>query len=206
MGAEARPVIEKALRDFGIETRLSAGVTSLDKSGLTLGNGERIDSETVIWAAGIRAAPLTAQIPAERDQFGGLLVDNALRVSTVAGVFATGDAAKAASDDIGNFALMSCQHATRLGAFAGNNATAELLGMPTTPYHQKGYVTCLDLGSAGALFTQGWDRKVKFVGEEAKKLKHEINTVWIYPPRPEQTAALASAEPERVTDVQAAWG
>jgi NADH dehydrogenase len=156
--------------------------------------------------ARIRAAPLTAQIPAARDQVGRLLVDNALRVSAVPGVFATGDAVKAASDDIGNFSLMSCQHATRLGAVAGNNAAAELLGMPTTPYHQKGYVTCLDLGSAGALFTQGWDRKVKFVGVAAKKLKHEINTVWIYLPRPERAAALASAEPERVTDVQAAWG
>src|SRR4051812_2743148 len=32
---------------------------------------------------------------------------------------------------------MSCQHATRMGAFAGNNAAAELLGAPTTPYHQE---------------------------------------------------------------------
>jgi NADH dehydrogenase len=33
-----------------------------------------------------------------------------------------------------------------MGAFAGNNAAAELLGVPTRPYHQKAYVTCLDLG------------------------------------------------------------
>ena len=62
-------------------------------------------------------------------------------------------------------------------------------------------MTCLDLGAAGALFTEGWDRKVKYVGEEAKKLKHEINTVWIYPPRAERAAALASAEPAHVTDL-----
>jgi NADH dehydrogenase len=73
----------------------------------------------VIWAAGVRAAPLTAQIPAERDNFGRLPVDRDLRVRTVPGVFATGDAARAASDDIGNYGLMSCQHATRMGAFAG---------------------------------------------------------------------------------------
>ncbi len=102
---------------------------------------------------------------------------------------------------IGNYALMSCQHATRMGAFAGNNAAAELLGVPTKPYHQKVYVTCLDLGEAGALFTRGWDRKVEMVGEVAKKTKQEINTVWIYPPRAERAAALASADPERVTDV-----
>jgi NADH:ubiquinone reductase (H+-translocating) len=202
MGAGPRPVIEDALRKLGVETRLGAGVASLDKSGVTLSDGERIEAATVVWAAGIRAAPLTTQIPAERDNFGRLLVDRDLRVPSVAGVFATGDAARAACDDVGNYALMSCQHATRMGAFAGNNAAAELLGVPTKPYHQKAYVTCLDLGEAGALFTRGWDRKVEMVGDVAKKTKQEINTVWIYPPRAERAAALASADPERVTDVQ----
>jgi NADH dehydrogenase len=201
MGAEARPVIEEALRKLGVETRVGVGVASLDKSGVTLSDGEHIESATVIWAAGIRAAPLTAQIPAERDNFGRLLVDRDLRVPQVAGVFATGDAARAASDDVGNYALMSCQHATRMGAFAGNNAAAELLGVATKPYHQKAYVTCLDLGEAGALFTRGWDRKVELVGAVAKKTKQEINTVWIYPPRAERAAALAAADPEHVTEV-----
>ena len=201
MGAGPRPLIEDALRKLGVETRLGAGVAALDESGVTLSDGERIESETVIWAAGFRAAPLTAQVPAERDSFGRLLVDRDLRVPSVPGVFATGDAARAACDDLGNYALMSCQHATRMGAFAGNNAAAELLGVPTRPYHQKAYVTCLDLGEAGAIFTRGWDRKVEMVGAEAKKTKHEINTVWIYPPRPGRAAALASADPERVTDV-----
>ncbi|WP_314947718.1 NAD(P)/FAD-dependent oxidoreductase [Bradyrhizobium cosmicum] len=201
MGEGPRPLIEDALRKLGVETRLGAGVASLDKSGVTLSTGEHIETETVVWAAGIRAAPLTAQIPAERDNFGRLLVDRDLRVSGVAGVFATGDAARAACDDNGNYALMSCQHATRMGAFAGNNAAAELLGVPTRPYHQKAYVTCLDLGEAGALFTRGWERTVEMVGEIAKKTKREINTVWIYPPRAERAAALASADPERVTSL-----
>jgi len=201
MGEGPRPVIEDALRKVGVETRVGAGVTSLDESGVTLSSGERIEAETVIWAAGIRAAPLTAQIPAERDNFGRLLVDRDLRVPGVSGVFATGDAARAACDDVGNYALMSCQHATRMGAFAGNNAAAELLGVATRPYHQKAYVTCLDLGDAGALFTRGWERKVEMVGDVAKKTKQEINTVWIYPPKAERAAALASADPERVTDL-----
>jgi NADH dehydrogenase len=201
MGAGPRPVIEDALRKLGVETRLGVGVAVLDKSGVTLSDGERIEAETVIWAAGMRAAPLTAQIPAERDNFGRLLVDRDLRVPSVPGVFATGDAARAACDDLGNHALMSCQHATRMGAFAGNNAAAELLGIPNKPYHQEAYATCLDLGEAGAIFTLGWERKLKLVGEEAKKTKQQINTVWIYPPRAERAAALASADPEHVGEL-----
>lgn len=201
MGAGPRPIIQDALRKLGVETRLGVGVASLDKSGVTLSSGEHIECETVIWAAGMRAAPLTTQIPAERDQFGRLLVDRDLRVPSASGVFATGDAARAACDDVGNYALMSCQHATRMGAFAGNNAAAELLGVPTRPYHQKAYVTCLDLGEAGALFTRGWERTVEMVGDVAKKTKQEINTVWIYPPKAERAAALASADPEHVTSL-----
>lgn len=201
MGEAARPIIADALKQIGVETRLGVGVASIDQSGVTLSDGERIATGTVIWAAGMRAAPITAQIPAERDNFGRLLVDRDLRVPGVAGVFATGDAARAACDDAGNYALMSCQHATRMGAFAGNNAAAELLGVPTRRYHQKAYVTCLDLGEAGALFTRGWERKVEMVGEEAKKTKREINTIWIYPPLAERAAGLASADPERVTDL-----
>lgn len=201
MGSDSRPVIEDALKKLGIETRVGVGVASLDASGVTLSDGERIEAETVIWAAGIRAAPLTTQIPAERDNLGRLLVDRDLRVPGVARVFATGDAAHAACDDAGNYALMSCQHATRMGAFAGNNAAAELLGVPTRPYHQEAYATCLDLGEAGAIFTLGWERKLKLVGDEAKQTKQQINTVWIYPPRPERAAALASADPEHVGEL-----
>jgi NADH dehydrogenase len=105
MGEGARPVIEDALKKLGVETRLGAGVASLDESGVTLSNGEHIETETVVWAAGFRAAPLTQQIPGERDNFGRLLVDRCLSVPGVAGVFATGDAARAACDDVGNYAL-----------------------------------------------------------------------------------------------------
>lgn len=201
MGADPRPIIEKALQDLGVEMRMKVGVAALTKNGVKLSDGSEIAASTVVWAAGIRANPLTQKFAAERDNFGRLIVDRDLRVPGLPGVFATGDSAKAACDDDGNFALMSCQHATRMGAFAGNNAAAELLGVPASLYHQKAYVTCLDLGGAGALFTRGWDRKVEMIGEVAKATKREINTVWIYPPKAERKVALASADPARVTDL-----
>ena len=131
IGDNPRPEIEKALHKLGVETIVGVGVTSLDESGVTLSNGERIDSATVIWTAGMRPSPLTAQIAAPRDNLGRLIVDRDLRVPGVSNVFATGDTARAASDDVGNVATMSCQFAKRLGAFAGHNAAADLLGVPT---------------------------------------------------------------------------
>jgi len=202
MGEEARPHIVRALKDLGVETRVGTGIASIDAQGVTLTDGSRIEASTVIWTAGMRASPLTAMVPAERDAFGRLIVDRNLAVPGVANVYATGDSAKAASDDLGNFALMSCQHALRLGAFAGNNAAASLIGVAPEPYHQRAYVTCLDLGESGALFTRGWDRKVDVTGMDAKKIKQAINTVWIYPPKPDRDAVFAYAKPSAVDDLE----
>jgi NADH dehydrogenase len=137
MGAEPRPVIEKALRDCGVETRLGVGVAALDDAGVTLSDGTHIDSATVIWAAGMRAAPLTAQVPGERDNFGRLLVDRDLRVLQVAGVFATGDAAKAPCGRCRQPRpdVVPARDAAR--RLCREQRRGQLLGQPTRPYHQK---------------------------------------------------------------------
>jgi NADH dehydrogenase len=201
MGVEPGPYIEDRLCDLGIETVLGSGIASLDEGGVTLENGERIEAETVIWSAGMRASPLTAQLPAERDNLGRILVDPDLRVPGFPRIFATGDTAKAATDDQGNFSLMSCQHARRLGSFAGHNAVADLLGEATLPYNQPSYVVCLDLGPDTAIFTRGWSpRAVELTGAEAKKVKMDINAVWIYPPAAERKAAFQNAYEARTVD------
>jgi NADH dehydrogenase len=199
-GDNPRPVIAKAIRETGVETILGVGVTAVDKDGVMLSNGQRIEAATVIWTAGMRASPLTAQIPAQRDNLGRLVVDRDLRVTGVGNVFATGDTARIAADELGNIAPMTCQFAIRLGAFAGHNAAADMLGLTTEPYHQKTYVVCLDLGSSGAIFARGWDPQLEQTGSQAKATKREINTVWIYPPAPDRAKVFAAA-PAQVLDL-----
>ncbi|WP_322041840.1 NAD(P)/FAD-dependent oxidoreductase [Paraburkholderia sp. J67] len=198
LGPGPRPVIETALRDLGVTWQLGQGVAAVDAQGVTIADGTRIESNTVIWTAGVRASALTAQIPARRDAAGRLYVDRNLAVEGVPGVFATGDVASAATDDEGNRTLMSCQHAMNLGRSAGHNAAADLLGLESIAYSQPKYVTCLDLGPWGAVYTEGWEREVKMSGLEAKQLKTRINTEWIYPPRAEREEVFASADPRRI--------
>ncbi|MEM5315028.1 NAD(P)/FAD-dependent oxidoreductase [Paraburkholderia sp. JHI869] len=198
LGAGPRPVIEEALGSLGVTWKLGSGVASVDAGGVTTTDGERIESHTVIWTAGLRASTLTAQIPGRLDATGRLHVDRNLAVEGVPGVYATGDVARAATDDEGNHTMMSCQHAMNLGRSAGHNAAADLLGLEQIPYSQPKYVTCLDLGPWGAVYTEGWEREVKLQGAEAKKLKHQINSEWIYPPRADREQALAAADPLRI--------
>lgn len=195
MGAEIAKSIVEASIETGVTWRLKSSVVAVDENGVTLTDGQRIDAKTVVWTTGVRASSLTEQIPAERDHLGRLHVDAHLKVIGQEDIFATGDVAYAASDDIGNFALMTCQHAISLGRHAGNNVAAQILGVDPTPYSQPKYVTCLDLGAWGAVYTEGWDRQVKLVKEEGKALKTQINTMWIYPPAADRVTALASADP-----------
>ncbi|MGY2138548.1 NAD(P)/FAD-dependent oxidoreductase [Pseudomonas reactans] len=195
MGDGIRPSIIEASTELGLDWVLNTSVASVDAGGVTLANGQRIESSTVIWTIGFRANPLTEQVSGTRDPQGRLHVDGNLKVKGQADVFAAGDVAYAATDDLGNFAGMSCQHAIALGRYAGNNVAADLIGVAPMTYSQPKYVTCLDLGAWGAVFTEGWDRQLKLVGQEAKDLKHQINTVWIYPPAADRTVALAAADP-----------
>ncbi|VVP82105.1 NADH dehydrogenase-like protein [Pseudomonas fluorescens] len=195
MGEEIAESIVEASLATGVEWHLKASVVSVDANGVTLSDGTRIDANTVVWTTGVRASSLTEQIPAERDHLGRLHVDAHLKVIGQDDIFATGDVAYAASDEIGNHALMTCQHAIVLGRHAGNNVAAQILGVDPTPYSQPKYVTCLDLGAWGAVYTEGWDRQVKLVKEEAKSLKTQINTQWIYPPAANRDTAWAAADP-----------
>lgn len=197
LGPGPRPVIEEALDKMGVTRVLGCAVVAVDAGGVRTADGRRIESATVIWTGGMRASALTEQVAGERDEFGRLHVEDDLRVKGVPRVFAAGDVARAAVDDEGRHALMSCQHALDMGRYAGHNIAADLLGLPTLTYRQRYYVTCLDLGGWGAVYTEGWDRQVKMAGADAKALKVKINTLWIYPPAADRAALFAAADPVR---------
>lgn len=190
-----RNTIEDASQELGIEWRLNSEIEAIDANGVTLKNGERIPAATVVWTAGVEANPLGQQINGERDNQGRLKVTETLQVPAHPDVYATGDMAYARTDEMGNTALMTCQHAIQLGKFAGHNAAASLLNHTPYPYRQVNYVTCLDLGAWGAVYTEGWDQAVKSVRDDAKKIKIAITNELIYPPAADKAVAFAAADP-----------
>jgi len=195
MGTSARPVIEAALNATGVESRLGVRVTAVDEGGATLSTGEVLTASTVVWCAGMRANQLTADLGVTRDRLGRVPVDDYLRVNGVPDVFAAGDVAAAQMDDT-HMSVMSCQHGRPMGRFAGYNVISDLLGEPMLKLRIPWYVTVLDLGPAGAVYTEGWDRQVVASGAEAKATKRTINGQRIYPPLDgNRDAILAAAAP-----------
>jgi len=192
LGSGPRAEIEAALAAAGVELRLGATVRALAADRVSFDDDSVLAADAVLLATGMAAAPFAAQVPGERDKLGRVVVDAALRAPAAPEVFVAGDAATADTGD-GHRTLQSCQHAGQLGRVAGENAARDLLGLPTVPYTQLRYVTCLDLGRSGAVITQGWERRVEKTGSEGKAVKRLINTQVIYPPADGTAEALLAS-------------
>jgi NADH dehydrogenase len=192
MGAHGQPVVDEALSALGVESRCGARVAAVAADGITLTSGEVISAQTVVWCAGMLASPLASTLSPEHDRYGRLMVDEHMRAKGLHHIFAAGDIA-AAECDGAHATVMSCQFARPMGRYAGHNAVADLFGGPMLPLHIDWYVTVLDLGSWGALYTTGWDRQVKTSGAAAKLTKQTINQKRIYPPLNGSRADLLAA-------------
>ncbi|WP_462148209.1 NAD(P)/FAD-dependent oxidoreductase [Pseudoalteromonas gelatinilytica] len=192
---ELQAVIKQASDELGITWMLNTQIEQITDEGLTLSTGERILADTVIWTAGVQANALTNLFQKSQGPQGRLNVESSLKINGYENVFATGDVAYAKTDDKGNHALMTCQHAILMGKFVGYNVAASLLDLEPLPYKQENYVTCLDLGSWGAVYTEGWDQVVKSIKDEAKKIKISITNELIYPPAPEYNVIMEQADP-----------
>ncbi len=202
MGEGACAVIEEALRSLAIETRSGVTITAVTERGARLSSGEEIAAATVVWCAGMRAHPLTASVPGPHDRFGRIAVDRFLKAEDCADVFVAGDSA-AAPIDAAHVSVMSCQHARPMGRIAGHNVVCDLIGEPMLPLEIGTYVTILDLGAWGAVYTEGWDRRVAVAGAAAKRTKRLINCERIYPPRSRDASEiLAAAAPVSQTPPQ----
>jgi NADH:ubiquinone reductase (H+-translocating) len=192
LGATPRPVIEAALAADRIELRLGASVSALAADRVGFADGSVLVADAVVLSTGMVASPFAAQVPGARDQLGRVVVDASLQAPDAREVFVAGDAAAADTGD-GHRTLQSCQHAGQLGRVAGENAARDLIGLPPLPYAQLRYVTCLDLGRSGAIFTQGWERRIEKSGADGKAMKRMINTQLIYPPADGAAEALLAA-------------
>jgi len=87
---------EQDLKRFGVETRTNSLVTAIDENGVNIGD-ERIEANTVIWAAGVQVSPLTHALSeiATLDRAGRVPVERELHVAGHPEIFVIGDASSA---------------------------------------------------------------------------------------------------------------
>ena len=139
------------LERLGVTVRTGELVTDVDEAGVYLGE-ERIHARTVLWAAGIQAAPVvrTLGFTGPLDRTGRVLVARDLSLPGHPEVFVVGDAA-ALADECGQPLPGVAQVAIQQGAWAARNALRYLAGRETRPFRYKNLGNMATIGRNRAI-------------------------------------------------------
>ncbi len=91
MPEDLRNETVRVLRDKNVDVMLNTQVLDCDERSLTLKNGLVIPTETVIWAAGVKAVPLLEKVGVDLDRAGRAIVEKTLQIPNHPEIFAIGD-------------------------------------------------------------------------------------------------------------------
>ena len=89
----------ETLREMGVEVHTNRKVKNLTPGWVELDNGELIEAETVLWAAGVGASPLTRKLGVELDRAGRIKVNPDCSLPSHPEVFAIGDLVSLMQED-----------------------------------------------------------------------------------------------------------
>jgi len=133
-----------------VEVRFGATVADFDGRQARLKSGEIIPAQTVIWAAGVRAAPLTATLGLAPARQGRIAVEPTLQLAGHPEVFIIGDAAYREQD--GEPLPMVAPVAIQMGESVARNIARQLRGQPLEPfrYHDQGTLATIGRNAAVA--------------------------------------------------------
>jgi NADH dehydrogenase len=139
---------ERELRGRGVEIRTGTTLARVGEGAVELRGGESIPARTVVWTAGVRPAPVVAELGLQLGEGGRIAVDRTMRAAGRGNVWAIGDAA-AVPDPArrGQVCPPTAQHAIRQGRRAARNVAAELgAGGRVRPFSYRTLGVFVDLG------------------------------------------------------------
>ena len=145
----------------GVDIKVGTTLAGVDQLAATLSDGERIETDTVVWTAGVKATPAVRRFGLPVDEKGRVTVDPTLKVEGRDSVWSLGDCARVPNAATpGQFDPPTCQHALRQARRLAKNIRGEpkpyryrMLGQVATLGRHKGIADVLGLRFRGFL---GW--------------------------------------------------
>ena len=153
----------RAKRDLeliGVQVWTGSSVTSIDENGVQVGT-QRLESRTVLWAAGVQASRIGRLAGLETDRQGRVAVEPDLSVKGHPNVFFAGDQAMF-SHQTGKPLPGTGSVAIQQGNYIGRTIVNELKGRPRHPFHfvDKGQMATIGRKRAvleiGSIKLSGW--------------------------------------------------
>ena len=157
---------ERALIGLGVRCRLGVKVTGIDARGVEIETGQgpqRIESRTVLWAAGVRPSPLAKllaeKLGAKADPSGRILVNESLSIPGHEEIFVVGDIAHFVQDGkpLPGMAPVAMQQ----GRYVARAIRDRIAGKAPRPFHFRDKGTMATIGRHAAVGEIG---KLRFHG------------------------------------------
>jgi NADH:ubiquinone reductase (H+-translocating) len=159
LSAFPEPLRQAAHRDLvrlGVDVRTNAAVTDVTDGCVHTAQFD-IHAATILWAAGVAAAPLGRTLGAPVDRAGRVLVNPDLSIPGHADVFVIGDLASLNGPDGQPYPGVA-QVAMQMGAQAVANILRSLQRQPLRPFVYRDLGNMATIGRASAVADFGWLR------------------------------------------------
>lgn len=153
---------KKKLEKRGIHIRLNSPVQKIDKKGVHL-EGEILESDTIIWAAGVQGTTFAERLGVGLDRSKRILVDTECRVRELDGVFALGDAANF-SEGLERPLPGVSPVAMQQGRYIGDWILKDFRNKPKKPFQYKDKGSMATIGRNDAVAEVGNWRMKGFMG------------------------------------------
>lgn len=159
--------VSAELTKLGIQIHTDMRITGADEKGIENSQGERIDAQLIVWAAGVKAPDFLQKIDGfELSPRNQIIVKRTLQSSTYDDVFAIGDCAACELDD-GTWVPPRAQSAHQMASHVYDNIRALLNDKPLKEYQYKDHGSLISLSrfstvgslmgnlTKGSLFIEG---------------------------------------------------
>lgn len=141
-------VAQRKLESIGVQVHLDAAVTDVEETSVHMGD-QRIAARTMLWAAGVAASTLGAQLGAECDRAGRVRVEPDLSLPGHPEVFVVGDLAHVEQD--GKLVPGMAPAAKQMGSHAARVIRERLAGGAPRPFRYRDYGTLASVSRASAV-------------------------------------------------------
>ena len=146
----------RALERLGVAVWTGTRVTAIEPGLVRMGT-ETVETETVLWAAGVSAAPIGATLGVPRDRAGRVLVNPDLTIPGCDTVYVVGDMAALTGPDGRQYPGVS-QVAMQQAAWAAGNIVRTISGRPRTAFVYTNLGNMATIGRHKAVGDLGWIR------------------------------------------------
>ncbi|SMQ61274.1 NADH dehydrogenase [Devosia lucknowensis] len=181
-----------ALRRKGVEVELGQSVTDIDGEGVSFGES-RIETKTIIWAAGVAASPVAKWLGVDGDRAGRVKVEPDLSVPSLPGVYVIGDVASISRYD-GKPVPGVAPAAKQAGRHVAKVIRARIDGRSEVlPFHYKHDGDLATIGKSSAVIDFGWIKlkgwfawwiwglaHIYFLVETRTRIFITLSWLWIY--------------------------